>query len=337
MARRIIGLLAFFLFVVPLSAPAEDCSSGTLHELDSGRCLPVGSLAFPTPLPASEQPPSLLDLRQQRSPLASPNLANGTNHSANGMPTPGGLGGGILFQTGQLEATQGAELHTTMYVHPEGLRASTDGLDWLFTTSTNRTQGGVEVVGIYHAQDPNGSLGVFDWSCSSDFPCDSPTGSLVQPAWIWTTDFNQLSCDIRWTWDTRGHVVRAMEYVNQTQRTNWKGSPTWENAVYLRNYCHRRWDKVWQHKYDGPQTDCSLNSACAWWGPILETFADGDGDPIPDINELGFAHTVLIHNGIRSHLPPTEATFSGLSAPWSLFFLDPDQGYAGGNYVIKPQ
>jgi hypothetical protein len=71
---------------------------------------------------------------------------------------------------------------------------------------------------------------------------------------------------------------------------------------------------------------------CGWWGPILETFSSGDGELFPQINELGFEHTTLIHDGITSQLPPSEANFNLLSSPWNLFFLDPNQGYGVGNY-----
>jgi hypothetical protein len=68
--------------------------------------------------------------------------------------------------------------------------------------------------------------------------------------------------------------------------------------------------------------------------PVSQALARGvgDGEPFPQINELGFEHTTLVHDGITSRLPPSEAYFYTLWSPWNLFFLDPNQGYGAGNY-----
>jgi hypothetical protein len=148
---------------------------------------------------------------------------------------------------------------------------------------------------------------------------------------VWTSRFNNFSCDITSIADQVGHAVQVMQYVNQT--TLLGPAPEWSNAVYLRNYCLRRWDLVWSHQYVGPQTDCSQTfGVCGWWGPILETVPSSDGEPLPQINELGFEHTTLIHDDITSQLPPSEANFNPLSTPWNFFFLDPNQSYGAGNY-----
>ncbi|MBV8135868.1 MAG: hypothetical protein JO121_09605 [Deltaproteobacteria bacterium] len=320
------ALLACVLFMMRQGAFAQtqNCPAGTMRELDSGRCLPVQEIPVPNPQPAYEQPPSLLELRQGQNPKLP------TPEPTASVPPPGGIGGGITYLNDQLQAIDGGILYTTMFVQPKGLNPSTGGLDWLFTTSTNRTEKGVEVVGVYNGANA-GALGVYDWSCSPSDPCIDANGTQTSPSWVWTSGFNNFACNITTIADQVGHAVRLMQYLNQTT-PSLGPAPVWSNAVYLRNFCERRWDLVWSHQYAGPQMDCSLTGACGWWGPILETFSSGDGEPFPQINELGFEHTTLVHDGITSHLPPSEAYFYTLWSPWNLFFLDPNQGYGAGNY-----
>jgi hypothetical protein len=129
--------------------------------------------------------------------------------------------------------------------------------------------------------------------------------------------------------------------MNQTKKLLAGNPPTWVNEVYLLNYCDNHWDKIYQHLYVASQIDFSLTSACAWWGPILETFPSGTISTFPEINELGFNGTSLEHDGILSYLSPAEAPlspdpqafFGSPAAPWELFYLDSNQNYEVGNYV----
>jgi len=308
-------------------AQAQDCSAGTMRELDSGLCLPIQEVPVGNPQPASEQPPGLLELRRGQNPtLPSPEPKS--------VPPPGGIGGGIIYMNGQLQAIYGGSLYTTMFIRPEGLNPSAGGLDFLFTTSTNRTEKGVEVVGIYEG-GLAGALGVYDWSCSPSYPCVDANGTQTSPSWVWTSSFNNFACDITTIADQVGHAVEVLQYVNETTPFSIP-APEWRNAVYLRNYCLRSWDLVWSHRYAGPQTDCSQTfGVCGWWGPILETFPSNDGEPFPQINEVGFEHTTLIHDAITSQLPASEANFEQLSPSWNLFFLDPNRGYGAGNFFQR--
>ena len=73
---------------------------------------------------------------------------------------------------------------------------------------------------------------------------------------------------------------------NRAATSGCTAPPEWSNAVYLRNYCLRRWYLVWSHQYVGPQTDCSqIFGVGGWWGPILETFPSGDGEPFPQTSQ----------------------------------------------------
>ena len=336
-------LAIFFISLLGVCMPAlvgaavisqadPNCPSGTLPELHSGRCVPVRDVTangIRQPSYSSVMPPSLLELRRRRlgtTPTLRPAL-----------PPPGGIGAGIIYKTGALQAINGSELQTNMIVHPEGLNPSNLGLQWLFTTASNRSEKGVEVVGIYYSNNPNGSLGIFDWSCSSDYPCMGQTA----PAWVWITGFTNLACYIKRQLTDAGYAQNVMQYTNQTNRIANGSPPSWENAVYLHNYCDDYWDVIYQHQYTVNQQDCSAASACAWWGPIIETFPSASGGPFPEINNLGFEDTALLHDCTWSHLSPAEpdspakADFGSPNSPWLLFFLDPQRDFEVGNYVTE--
>ena len=159
----------------------KDCPAGTFPEPSTEGCFSVRDVIDQVrnqlkSVKTAIAPPSLFELRAKQG--IEPRIGA---FSESGIPTPGGIGGGTTFNLGALQALKSSQLHTKMYVHPDGLNPSTLGLEWLFTTATNRTQKGVEVVGIYFRDSPSGSLGVFDWSCSNDDPCE---GGNTGPAWI---------------------------------------------------------------------------------------------------------------------------------------------------------
>jgi hypothetical protein len=214
-----------------------------------------------------------------------------------------------------------------MFVHPDGVNPSSSGMSWLFTTATNRTEKGVEVVGIYFEDNPWGSLGVFDWSCSPKHPC---AGGEPGPSWIWTSFFTAFQCNLIEDVDSGGHQQTVMQYVNQTRKLDNASPPLWRNAVYLWNTCAGVWDLVYEHEYRTNQRNCSIDSRCGWWGPILETFSAS----LPEIDELGFEDSLLLHDGAWSELRPDETDFVGPTLPWKLFHLDPNRGYGVGNRVV---
>ena len=249
------------------------------------------------------------------------------------MPVPGGIGTGITYTVGQLQATRGANLSATMYVQPNGLNPSTRGLDWLFNTATNRTDDTLEIVAIYNQAGP-GSLGVFDWSCSGAWPC---AGNVTTPSWMYSTPMSALSCYITQTKDKGGFAESAMQYRNMTSGD---GAGNWLNTAFLRNYCGNTWDIIYSHAYAGTLMDCSLNNSCGWWGPIFETFPSTSGGGIPAINRVGFAALILNHNNMSSKLTdngingvPGLTSFSYPISPWRLYFINPNRDYVAGNYV----
>lgn len=274
---------------------------------------------------AIQAPPSLIELRKHKGLLR--NKAESFLDEDEDIYVPGGIGAGIAYRKGCLQALMHGELHTRMFVHPDGVNPSFPGLTWLFSTATNRTQKSIEVAGLYQGSNP-GWLGIFDWSCSNDYPCQ---GGQTDGSWIWTIHFSDFPCNMTEIEDQGGHFQKVMQYANQTIQLDDSLSPLWRSAVYLWNFCNDEWDLVYDHEYRSEKVDCSKDNSCAWWGPILETF----DDPLPRIKELGFEETLLLHDGNWSMLPPTEADFRDPSAPWVLFHIEPNRGFGAGNYVER--
>lgn len=56
------------------------------------------------------------------------------------MPIPSGVGAGTSYDVGELKALDRSELHTFMFIYPDGVNPSPfPTLEWLFSTATNRT------------------------------------------------------------------------------------------------------------------------------------------------------------------------------------------------------
>jgi hypothetical protein len=237
-----------------------------------------------------------------------------------GMPVPGGLGGGTLYDAGRLKATKSADLRTWMIVHPSGIGALTD---WVFTTATNRTEMTIEVVGIYNADD-SGSLGIFDWSCSPSHPC---LGGSTGAAWIWTKPFSQMSCYWQKKTDPGGHEHRAMHYSNKSEKMDDKSPPLWRNRVTIYDDCTDAWHIVYTHYFRANQKNCSVDNACGWWGPILENFIEGTK---PGIKEVGFWGSDLWHNGTKSSLDTDDTHWTGPPSPWKVYHRNANRSWGIG-------
>jgi hypothetical protein len=247
------------------------------------------------------------------------------------LSVPGGIGAGTYYQNGTLEALRQGVLQTDIYVYPDGYNPSTPGMHWLYTTATNRIEKSVELVILYYRDRPYGRLGVFDWSCSPNDPCEN---GETDPSWIWTVYLWNFRCNIGEFVDPGGHLQKVMRYSNESRILRDGVPPRWENAVYLWNFCEAAWDRIYRHRYRAAQRNCSDGwYTCAWWGPILETFPNGV-DPTPEINELGFANTTLLHDGTLSQLRSDETRFSSPIRPWRIFHLQPYNSWAVGNRVI---
>ena len=150
-----------------------------------------------------------------------------------------------------------------------------------------------------------------------------------------TADYSNFSCNIKEVVTQKGHLQKILQYVNKTAKLDSLDPPLWQNEVYLMNFCEKKWDRVYQHQYRDNQIDCSISNECGWWGPILETFPSASGESFPEINELGFDDSLLIHDGIRSKLSSRETHFDTPVSPWMLFNLTPNRSYGVGNYFTQ--
>lgn len=310
------------LLASPAMAQAE-CDKGMLYHPDTGRCAPVRDARLQVGAASmSVDVPDLAELRAQRGDVYAAEVGS--------IPPPGGLGRGVLYRAGALRAVEQSELYTKMFVQPSGLAPTNMNLDWLFTTATNRVERGVEVVGIYPL-DQVGSLGVYDWSCSSGYPCP---GGATSPNWVSVAPFSSFGCNIQSYVDQGDHLQRVMQYVNQSLKRDTGIPPLWQNAVYLWNYCDDGWDLIYLHEYRVVQSDCSV-TGCSWWGPILEEF-NYSGGPYPQIRELGYEDSSLLHDGIVSELGPAETDYvSDPKIPWELFHITPNRSFGTGNFTIR--
>lgn len=286
------------IFLTGCGATDESLSSETTESSESALALRKERDERPTPP----------DLQRQREAHQHGRrlVAKSSQIHVSDSPVPGGLGAGVSYQTGALKTLHSATLYTHMVVYPEGLGQLPD---WLYTTSTNRTEKGVEVVGMY-VNGPGG-IGVFDWSCSVEDPCSNGSTS---PSWIWSRNLSSEPCQIARLPDGRGIEQESIYYANSTRLVG----ETWTNEVTFWNYCTNSWDQVYSHNYRGSQKDCSYDSSCGWWGPIVENFFPlDDTTPLP---ELGFFETSLEHDGILSQLPESETSWSAPPSNWDVCY-----------------
>jgi len=287
------------------------CPTDTAYDPRSDSCAKVVDIR--QEFPANEvTTASLQTLRGGQAPAGTPD------------PNPGDWAG-TTYENGDLAALTQGSLYTVMAIHGDGI-ANLPTSGWVFTTSTNRTEKGVEVVGVY---DPGsylkGKIGIFDWSCSASYPC---TGGYTSPAWIWQYDFSSFNCNI--TTETNGstHYRKFMYYNNSATKKDSQNPPLWENKVLLWNYCGSTWNTIYTHQYRVNQVDCR-NGTCGWWGPILEIPTSGTETTMW---ELGFKDTWLLHDGTWSALPESETDFSGPLAPWQLFYRVANRTWFMGNW-----
>ena len=288
------------------------CPEGTLWEPYSQVCAPV---------------------RDVRTDFLALVEKSSTFHSD--APVPGTMTTGTAYATGQLAAVQAGRLHTQMFVYPDGLERDATLPSWLYTTATSRVDDGLEVVAMYSESRAAGYLGLYAWTCLPGFPC--PDGA-VSPDWQWSRPLTELACNVTQVVDPGGHAQKQLYYANHSDRLDSGSPPLWRSAVYLWNYCDSTWDLAWEHSYRQYKDDCSLPEAtCAWWGPSIEIFGDA---MYPRIGELGYADSLLYHDGTWSVLAPPETQFRdpanpdwGALTPWQLFHLEPNHSYGVGNWV----
>lgn len=323
-------LVVALLSIVILGSPSLDgvaraglgCPTGSLPHLLTGSCLPiVDRTADFSPDAYPPTVPNLAELRMSAHGSPQPFLPKSS------PPVPAGvLSAGVVYEVGQLKATNDALLGTYMTVHPAGI-GSLDG--FAYSTATNRTEKGVEVVGMYPPDAPEGRLGIFDWSCSPGYPCSN---GAIFPSWIWEIPFADVPCWYEVDYDSggnTGHFRNKLLYYNETDRIDSGNPPLWRNKVYILNHCTHFFELVYNHDYRVNQKDCSLDNSCGWWGPIIETFFV----PLPEIKELGFDAAFLAHDGVYSDLGSDETDWvPPATSLWAECHRDPNSTWGIGSF-----
>jgi len=311
-------MLGVLLSCAPLAcgsqpdAGAVACPSGTRSNPERATCSAIRDVRSGFSAQAPARLPDLAAKRAER---------RATWKAALNGPVPGGIGTGVTYNNGQLQVVSSSSFYTHMTVYPSGVGQLSD---FLFTTATNRTEKSLEVVGIYNGNG-SGNIGVYDWSCSATSPCsDGSTGA----SWQLSRPISELPCNYSPQNDGGNHKHLAVYYENSSELV----TGTWTNAAYLWNYCHNAWDLIYRHQFTGSQHDCSSDGSCGWWGPIFETFQP---DPQPDISELAFWGSTLVHDGIRSDLSPSETGWSNPAPNWSLFHRTANSAYGAGGHVVN--
>ena len=209
-----------------------------------------------------------------------------------------------------------------MYVHPDGLKPTTGGLDHIYTTDTNRMDDGPEVLVWYtpRGRPDFAAFMVYDWSCSPAYPCPPPENYTV-PAFVTILELSEPAarCNLDVQTDSNGHAHQLLYFASITRKLDNGSPPLWVNRVLLWNYCYKAWDLHYEHQYRLNADNCAFSHTCGGWAAILEIFESSTGEPYPEIRELGFERSRLLHDGVWSELPPSETHFVDPVPPWKLF------------------
>lgn len=233
-------------------------------------------------------------------------------------------GAGVTYKSGMLRVNNSSNLVTEMYVRPEGLGNLNQGR--IFTTATNRTDCGVEVLSWYAGPNsPEGykaDFGIYDWSLNN---CQ---GS----GWVYVRRLSDVPCFYVTTQDARGHTVKRLTYQNLTEKVQSGNPPKWRNRVIVYNWCYRLPQIVYEHTYFANQRDCSVGTECGWWGPILEPQLY-DCNALPQIREVGFNNSFIQIDGIQYQLTSSNTIWNNPNSTWIIFHRTPNYEFGIGNFV----
>jgi hypothetical protein len=270
----------------PTATPAvpriQACGAGALFNPETCACAPAVSVSASTH--RGERPPRLQRLGAQA-------------FSASGE--------GVFYDANVLAARTSAVLYTRMIV-PPGPIATLPGV--LYARATNRTDKTLEVMGVFSRNGRD--VAVYDWSCSPAEPC----GGATEPVWVYYQSVDVGGgCYLSAVDDGAGHVHESLYYLNATDYVDGR----WRTMAAFWNRCASRWDVVYQREFDGALADCSVVGAtCGYWGPLLHPEFPA-GAPVPEIPELGFLHSVLVHDGQVSVFDEIETTFAEGAPDWA--------------------
>lgn len=328
--RWLLGLASSILLVVlgitpealaqkahTAAAAAEGCAVGTMLDDEKHECVPIVDKrqefkAETKRFLIESKPPNLAHQRLAHYGTQYPPRAGRK------APVPGGIGAGVQYKPGQLANGDYTMLATYMTAYDSIGCLS----NYVYTTASNRTYIGVEVLGYYPPGCGGGTLALYDWSCSVVSPCD---GEITQPDWVGFVPFD--SCYLTFIDDGGGHSHNFVRYRNLTELD---GPNYWGNYIYLYNYCSSSWDLVWYHGYTVGYVNCSTEGGgylCGWFGPIVETFDDNR----PYIKEIGFLDSKLRIGSSLYTLTSTNTDWTQPNPAWTLFHLAANHTWGLGN------
>ncbi len=193
-------------------------------------------------------------------------------------PVPGGTGYGVSFNGDSLNWSNNTCIYID-YIVPK--TPGGDVTNWLYNTSTNRSNLGVEAYISYFGQREF-NFKVFDWSYA---------GSGTSP-WVVEIAYSDLTDYLVSEVNDDNVFRQELHVVNCTSGAG----TSWNNSVWLRNYQTGTYDQVYNYNYT--TTNDSDNTyengdRVGWWGPIFETFQDHDGSN----KAIGTAGSWLLQDG----------------------------------------
>ena len=165
-------------------------------------------------------------------------------------PVPGGVGYG-MFYTDQFRASFSGG--TAMYyeiVCP--LQPGGNVNTWLYLTTMNRAQRGVEAFVSYQGQNDT-RFKVFDWARSDQWQTNIPLADLA--------DYLRSTV-------AHGTALQVLTVFSLTIEI---GPNQWRNEVYLHNRAANSWDLIYQFDYASTNAE-QTTGFTGTWGPIVETF-----------------------------------------------------------------
>ncbi len=191
-------------------------------------------------------------------------------------PVPGGVGYGVFWDNNSL-FWNGKTCVYHDYIVPK--TPGGDVTTWLYNTSTNRANLGVEAFMSYYAQN-DVKFKVFEWALSG-----------VDP-WQLEIPYSDLGDYLINRENADGVVRQQIQVVNCTSgaTTNWK------NEVWLRNQQESAWDYVYSYDYttaNAAENTYQAGEHYGSWGPIFETFQDHEGSN----KVIGVTGTWLLQDG----------------------------------------
>lgn len=225
--------------------------------------------------------------------------------------------GGVLYKQNQVHTLNGSELRGTLVVQPHGILSRADdpnrsNMGWLFSVTSNRSEGSAEFYAAYSGNDPIANFGLFAWSCTEAWKCKShwQTEPHAGPAFMFNYPLLDYPQYVASRIDEGGHRTHAMQFVLRTAIVGQGvGAPKWRHSLLLWNKDTLHWDTFWTHDVVRPARDCA-DSTCGGMAAMMEVHTSpgcSDGSywqsgvdmscPMPGLREVGFEDMQVRHDG----------------------------------------